>query len=40
MKDFLHGLGTIMICFGLVKLAIVLVMMLREKNDLFGGELI
>jgi hypothetical protein len=33
MKDFLHGLGTIMICLGLVKLAIGLVLMLRNEDE-------
>lgn len=33
MKDFLHGLGTIMICLGLVKLAASLVMKLRNEDE-------
>ena len=32
MKDFIHGLGILMICFGLVKLAVGLVLMLRNEN--------
>ena len=32
MKSFLHGLGIFMICFGLMKLAIALVMKLQNHS--------